>query len=116
VGRASRDKGARGEREVADVFEAAGVPARRTAGLQAGERVEGLDVADADATLAVAGVHIEVKRCERIELPAWLRQAEADAPEGAEPVVAFRRNREPWRAVVRLDYLARLMSATREEG
>jgi Holliday junction resolvase len=110
MGRASRDKGKRGEREVADLFERAGVPARRTAALQADGQ------GGADVSLAIPGLHVEVKRAERIELPAWLAQAERDAPEGVEPVVIFRRSRDKWRAVVDAEWLARLLSATHHEG
>lgn len=52
---------------------------------------------------------MEVKRCERVELPKWLRQAEAQAAEGTTPVVVYRQNGQPWRAVVGLDWLLALL-------
>lgn len=47
--------------------------------------------------LQVKGYAIEVKRQENLSRPAWWRQAirQADAL-GVEPLLAYRRNREPW--------------------
>lgn len=95
MGKPSRDKGKRGEREVVDLFRAAGSrTAARTAPLQAGQ-VEG----EADVRIG-EGFHLEVKRCERLRVPDWLRQLDRDAPEGAEGILAFRRSRERWQGVV----------------
>lgn len=105
MGKASRDKGRRGEREVRDVFRAAGVPADRGGWRQVAE-------ADVPDVVTVAGIHVEVKRCERLTLPQWLRQAEtAAALTGATPAVAFRQNGQPWRVVVPLDHYAALVAA-----
>lgn len=104
MAKASRDKGARGEREVVDLFEAAGLKAYRSAALQAGD-VEGA----ADVTVRdFPGLHVEVKRCERYELPAWERQADEAAGDDT-PIVFYRRNGEPWRAVVPGAWLAELL-------
>lgn len=115
-----RDKGKRGELEVAHVFKDAGLPADRTAALQAGS-VPGVG----DVTVrSLPLLHIESKRCERYELPAWLRQVDEARLDGQAYVVAFRRSRDSWRAVVDLGWLAsvlaelerlRAMSATTEE-
>ena len=103
VGKASRDKGATGEREFARLAYSHGVEAVRTAGLQAGRfacfRVVG------DVTLSDhPQFHLEVKRDERMSVDAMVRQAERDCPEGSVPVVAYRRNRQPWRVVLPADY------------
>jgi Holliday junction resolvase len=103
----SRDKGKRGELEVVHVFRGAGIPADRTAALQAGG-VEG----EADVRVGVPGLHVEVKRDEHKSVDAMVRQAEADAPEGAVPVVTYRRNGQPWRAVVPLPWLVSLLKDT----
>jgi hypothetical protein len=50
-----------------------------------------------------------VKRDERMSVDAMVRQAEADAPEGHTPVVAWRRNNRPWSAVVPLPFLLELL-------
>lgn len=51
----------------------------------------------------------EVKRQERVQLPAWLAQARAEAPAGTIPVVSWRRNRGEWYAVLPLRDLLRLV-------
>ena len=47
--------------------------------------------------------HCEVKRHERIEIGAWMKQAERDAEKfGGWPCVFFRRSREGWRVAMPL--------------
>lgn len=96
----SRNKGANGEREVRDEIRAHGFNAAR--GGYAGHK------AAADVIHDIPGLHIEVKRREQIRIAEWLKQAESDAGE-LTPVVVFRRNREPWRAVVPFGYLLGLL-------
>ena len=55
-------------------------------------------------------IHCEVKRAERLAIPEWWRQTEAEAPADTMPVLAFRTNNQPWLAVVPLDTLARLLA------
>lgn len=95
----SRDKGLSGEREVRHAFETAGLPVRGLEGL--GDQ---LVVCPAGLTL-----HIEVKRAETLKLPLWTRQAESEAPQGTVPIVVYRRNREPWRASLKLDDLIAML-------
>lgn len=83
----SRDKGKRGELEVAAFLRELGYPARRTA--QYCGNVEAADVVGVD------GLHLEIKRCERTEIPAWMAQAKRDCG-GNIPVVVHRRSREEW--------------------
>ena len=97
MGRASRSKGARGEREVRDILRKYGVEARRDGRLD-DDLVHGLD-----------GYHLEVKRQETYTLDSWLKQAETDA-KGRTPVVAFRKAKQPWRAVIDLETLVRLIA------
>ena len=48
--------------------------------------------------LCVKGWAIEVKRQERLSRRAWWRQACEQAERlGVQPMLAYRRNREPWR-------------------
>ena len=48
--------------------------------------------------LCVKGWAIEVKRQEALARPTWWRQAVKQAARaGAQPMLAYRRNREPWR-------------------
>lgn len=54
----------------------------------------------ADCTL-VKGFAIEIKRKERLDRQAWWRQAvEQAAVHGLEPLLLYRRTREPWRAFI----------------
>ncbi len=51
--------------------------------------------------LCVRGFAIEVKRQERLSRPAWWRQACAQAARvSAEPMLLYRRSREPWAALI----------------
>jgi Holliday junction resolvase len=95
----SRAKGARGERELIAILRERGhKDARRTSDgrAQAGRG----DVAGID------GLHIEVKRAERVTLRAWIEQANSDAPDGRTPIVAWRSSGMPWRVDIALsDFL-----------
>lgn len=102
MSRASRDKGARGELEVLGLLHAHGWP-RATRNFASGARGNG------DLAGGPAGVVFEVKRTERLDLPAAFRQAAADAGEDAVPVVAHRRNGSPWLATLPLAELLRLL-------
>lgn len=94
MSRMQREKGKRGEREVAQLLRDLGYPARRTA-QNCGKSGDAADV------IGVEGLHLEVKRCEQIRLDDWIRQAERDAAgTGNIPVIVFRKSGEPWRAVV----------------
>lgn len=95
MGRASRVKGQVAEREVAAIInEQLGTDLRRTP-LSGGMVWKG-DIRGWD------GMHVEIKRQEKLALPAWLKQTEDDCPQGDTPLLIFRQSREPWRAVLRL--------------
>jgi Holliday junction resolvase len=101
---AERRKGATGEREVVDILKAAGWPyARRTH--------DGREQAlRGDIALGPEGVHLECKRTEKASVWAWWGQASSDAGVAAIPVVAFRRSRSPWLALIELDELLPLLA------
>lgn len=87
MGRASREKGKRGERqcrdELAEVFRCA---ARRGVQYQGG--------ADSpDVVLSGVPVHVEAKRTERLLLWAAVDQAKAEAGAGETPIVWHKPNR-----------------------
>jgi hypothetical protein len=88
-GARSRNKGAAGEREFLRALGGElGIALSRNL-LQT--RESGCDC------LEVKGYAIEVKRVENLSRPAWWRQAVRQAEEkGVEPILAYRRNREPW--------------------
>lgn len=103
---ASRAKGLRGEREVAQKFERARWHVR---GLEGGGdhfvAKAGDEIDDAGALL----LHVEVKRQERLRIPEWLEQARTEAPPGVPPVLVFRQSRARWIACLPLDDLLRLI-------
>lgn len=102
MGKMSREKGARGEREVVEIFRSHGLACDRTPN-SGGLFIPG------DVT-GLGRFHIEVKRCERIDLSAWLKQAYFEA-NGNVPVVCFRRSNENWHAVTPLSLFAELIGA-----
>ena len=91
----SRDKGARGERELAAKLREHGYDCRR------GQQFSGAN-GDADV-VGLDGIHIEVKRVERLNLSDAMSQAISDAKMGRIPVVMHRKNNEPWLVTMRFD-------------
>ena len=103
MGRPQRDKGKRGERELAAELEAVlGLACRR------GQQYSGIAAAD---VVGVPGVHIECKRTNRLRLAEAIAQARADSPTGAVPVVCSRADGQRWLVTVELANLARLAAA-----
>lgn len=101
-----RNKGSRGEAEVVEMIRVHWP--RATRNFASGAAGNG------DIAHGPANTSIEVKRTERAEPWKWWEQAERDA-DGRMPVVAFRRSRAPWLAIVELDELLALL-AHRERG
>ena len=98
-GKRSRDKGKRGEREVAKIFQEAGFTAKRAV------QYNGRPGTAADV-VGIPGLHIEVKLVEKESIRAWYRQAQRDAhasPENEMPVIVQRKSREPWLVTMSLD-------------
>jgi hypothetical protein len=97
----SRNKGACGEREYAEVLRRAGFPEARRDGQQGfGGSHEDPDIR------GVPGWHVEVKRTETGGAKAyeWLGQSIRDAgTSGRRPYVAHRRNRSDWIVILRAD-------------
>ena len=104
MGRMSREKGKRGEREIARILRDHGYDARR------GEQYCGA-AGDADV-IGLPGIHIEVKRVEQFRMYEALAQAKADARMGELPVVVHRRNDCEWVVVQPLEDWLRLYSET----
>lgn len=93
-GLASRDKGKRGERELAAFLREHGfTDARRGVQYHGGPE-------SPDVTPCIPGVHIECKRAERINLHSALAQAQSDAKPGETGIVFHRRNRGEWVAIL----------------
>lgn len=101
MGRMERNKGKRGERELAkELARLFGVEARR------GRQYQGSPESP-DVVADIPGTHWECKRAEKLSVYAAVEQAAADAGD-AVPVVAHRRSNKPWLAIMRLDDLPRL--------
>jgi Holliday junction resolvase len=84
----SRNKGAQGEREFALLCRDNGYNCRR------GQQYSGIDGQD---VIGLPGLHIEVKRVEKLNIEDAMTQSRRDAKEGEIPIVAFRRNNEKWK-------------------
>lgn len=98
----SRTKGAAGEREAAHALtEALGIPCRR------GVQYQGSP--DSPDVVGLAGLHLEVKRVEHLNMTAAIAQAIHDAGTQEIPVVMHRRNRAPWMLTLRLADLGNFM-------
>ena len=104
MGARERNKGARGERELAAWLRQRGYAARR--GRQYQGSPDSPDVVCSDVPF-----HFECKRAERIRLYAAMAQAIADAGDKV-AVVAHRRNRGEWLAVLRLEDLITILEGS----
>lgn len=88
-----RRKGAAAEREVLRLLGA-------ELGVMLERNLQQTRAGGADC-LTIKGWAIEVKRQESLSRPRWWRQACAQAERvGAEPMLLYRRSREPWRAFI----------------
>ena len=96
MGRTSQRKGRAGELELAKILEGYGYQ---------------IDPGRADSygtqpdITGLPGIHIEVKRVERLNVPAAFAQARRDSEKFGDgvPVLFHRRNREPWLVTMGLE-------------
>ena len=97
----SREKGRRGEAELAALFREYGyADARR------GQQYHG-GPDSPDVVNALPGIHIECKRVEKLNIDDALAQAERDCGENT-PAVFHRKNRTEWKVTMYLDDFMRL--------
>jgi len=107
MSRMSRNKGKRGELELAAEL-------RRLFGVDARRGVQYHGGADSpDVVADLPGIHIEVKRTERLSLYPAMEQAAADAGDKV-PIVCHRANRKDWVAIIRLNDLPKLAALLSE--
>lgn len=100
MGGSSQRKGADGERELAALLRQHGYEIERGGSLSFGE------VPD---LVGLPGIHIEVKRVERLNVSDAMNQAilDADRFHDGKPTLFHRCNRQPWLVTMRLmDWLA----------
>ncbi len=102
MGKAQREKGKRGERELANILKDYGYDCRR------GQQYCGSN-GDADV-VGLPGIHIECKRVERLNLYDAMKQAVDDTEaeklsfiEEIYPSVFHRRSRGSWLVTMRMD-------------
>lgn len=91
----SRSKGARGERELANVLKGHGFDTRR------GQQYSGAS-GDADV-IGLPKIHIECKRVEKLNLYDAMAQSKRDSRTGEKPCVMHRKNNCEWLVTMRLD-------------
>lgn len=53
--------------------------------------------------LGILPISIEVKRCETLQIPKWIKQVKAQARPNQVPVLAFRQNDTPWTIIAVMD-------------
>ena len=101
MGRMSREKGARGEREFINLHLKPYWPAA----------CRNLDQFKDDTRdcLNVAGCHFQVKRTESLRIWDAIKQAETEAAATDLPLVAFRRNRSKWYVAIEASELVALL-------
>lgn len=104
MGRMSKAKGKRGEREcAAELSSLLGVPARRGVQYQGGP--------DSPDVVIDLPIHVEAKRTERLVLWAAIEQAKADAPAGTVPMVWHKCNKRNSVVIVETSQLVALAEA-----
>lgn len=99
----SRQKGARGEREFSTFLKEHGIASRRT------QQFCGSGGDSADVITDIEKVHFEVKRVETLRIYDAVMQAQADKKEGKIPVVAHKKNRGEWLAIMPMYDLLRVL-------
>ena len=103
----SRDKGARGERELASLLREYGYDARR------GQQYSGAN-GDADV-VGLDGIHIECKRNERLNIYDAMSQAKHDARQGEMPTVMWRKNNSEWLVTMTINDWMEIYRRSRDE-
>ena len=68
--------------------------------------------------MGLPGVHVEVKRVERLNVPEAMQQAVRDAARFRDgmPALFHRRNRQPWLVTVKLEDFMRMYQTAAECG
>jgi Holliday junction resolvase len=102
----SRDKGKRGELEAAKLLKEHGYDARR------GQQFSGAN-GDPDV-VGLPGIHIEVKRVEKLNIENAVEQSIRDAKEDEKPIVLHRKNKRKWLVTMPFDEWIELYEAWEE--
>lgn len=106
----SKQKGKRGELEVARILREHGfTEARRTAQFCG-------NTGQADDVIGLDGFHIEVKRCETTKIWDWIHQAKNDCNGMKIPIVVFRKSREDWQVTLDFETFLELLKTEKPIG
>lgn len=92
----SRQKGARGERELAAELRKYGYDDARR-----GQQYSGAN-GDADV-VGLPGAHIECKRVEKLNIDVAMEQSIRDSKPDEIPIVTHRKNTKPWKVTLSLE-------------
>lgn len=106
IGRASRNKGKRGELEIVKILKVAGFEKAQRSAQYCG------NTGDAPDVEGLPGIHIEVKRVERLNLRKAYEQAVNDSKENGNneiPVVFHRGSYQPWMVTFSLEDFLKLI-------
>ena len=90
----SKSKGAKGERELANILKDYGFNTRR------GQQYNGLEGED---VVGLDYIHIECKRVENLNLDKAMQQAKRDSKDYQMPTVFHRKNKQKWLVTMELD-------------
>lgn len=109
IGRSSRRKGKVGELEVANLLKAAGYNARRSSQYCG-------NTGDAPDVEGLPGIHIEVKRVERLNLRKAYEQAVNDSKKSGDIAAVFHRpSHQPWMVSLSLSDFLKLYEKGRRD-
>lgn len=98
MGKASRDKGKRFERQLAGIFRDYGYKDARRTAQYCGNTGNASDV------VGLPGIHVEAKNCEQMRLYDWMEQAARDSEgTGNMPVVFHKKNNHRILVTMQLD-------------
>ena len=102
----SQRKGADGERELAAILRERGYDCRRGGSLSFGEIPD---------VVGLPGIHMEVKRVEKLNVVEAMEQAIRDSQrmQDGVPALFHRRNRKPWLVTMRLEDWLELFEANK---
>lgn len=103
----SRNKGAAGERELANKLKECGYDCRR------GQQYSGAN-GDADV-VGLPGIHIECKRVERLNIYDAIEQSMSDSRDGETPAVFHRKNHKEWLVTMRMEDFMKMYKSFNHE-
>ena len=110
MGSKSQRKGRGGELEICRILQAHGIPA---------EPGQAVSYGSTPDVVGIPGVHAEIKRVERLNVPEAMAQAVRDSEKFKDgmPVLFHRRNRQGWLCTMRLeDWMGLYLAVERQKS